>query len=244
MSSAVLVIAKDEEPYIHEFLCYYLEHLRATHVWIYDNSASNTLAGLENGNHVRVVHFPGAQKQLEAYHHFFVNHASSYRWVCVFDVDEFLVLKKHVCLHDFLEEHLASGGALAIPWKIFGSSGELYASRKPVISRFQHCASACSALIKSIVCPRDLISFNNPHYFVCAHEGTRDTRGNVVESPEHPGCADDVAVLHHYFTKSHCEFLAKMRRGRSDIAALRGQDDFFRHDCNDVLDPSLAHIWS
>ena len=50
-------------------------------------------------------------------------------------VDEFLVLKKHNTLNDFLEQHLRKG-SLAISWFIFGTGFRDTYAPLPVTKRF------------------------------------------------------------------------------------------------------------
>lgn len=233
-SVALVVIAIHEEPYIHEFIRHYLQ-LGVDMIHIYDNSVSNVLHGIANEK-VCITHFPGPQMQMPAYHHFLCNNRGKYRWACFFDVDEFLILRNNWNLHDFLHEY-CQHGAVGINWKIFGSSGETLFKTGDVRKRFTRCASKTHPLIKSIVNINDVLSFKDPHFFTCLH-GTIDTSRKEITGPENIDGPENIAVLHHYFTKSMEEYTRKRERGRSDIPSIRPMNDFFRHDCNDVEDLS------
>ena len=64
-------------------------------------------------------------------------HKDDHTWLAFFDVDEFLVLKKHDTINDFLMSHLPMG-SLAISWYIFGTGNrDLYAPL-PVTKRFMY----------------------------------------------------------------------------------------------------------
>jgi len=53
-----------------------------------------------------------------------------------------------------------------------------------------------------------------------------DTNGKSLgNSPFNPGGPTDVAVIHHYVTKSREEYIAKYMRGRSDIHTRRSIED-------------------
>ena len=51
------------------------------------------------------IEFDGDTKQIEAYNHFIQNYKHIYEWAAFFDVDEFLVLKKHGNVKDFIEDY-------------------------------------------------------------------------------------------------------------------------------------------
>jgi hypothetical protein len=58
-----------------------------------------------------------------------------HEYMAFFDVDEFLVLKKHTNVDEFLKDHLPKG-ALAISWYIFGSGYTTMYAPLPVTRRF------------------------------------------------------------------------------------------------------------
>ena len=60
---------------------------------------------------------------------------NDHTYMAFFDVDEFLVLKKHSTVTDMLVDHLPKG-ALQISWYIFGSSNRNTYAPQPVTKRF------------------------------------------------------------------------------------------------------------
>jgi hypothetical protein len=74
----------------------------------------------------------------------------------------------------------------------------------------------------------ECIKLNNPHFFYTTR-GTRNAADTKTLTVAEDHCEDpgDVAVLHHYFTKSFREFLQKRARGRSDIVNTRSIQEFF-----------------
>ena len=58
-------------------------------------------------------------------------------WMAFFDVDEFLVLKKHDTVNEFLMQHLRRG-SLAISWYIFGTGFRDVYAPLPVTKRFMY----------------------------------------------------------------------------------------------------------
>lgn len=233
---ALCAIAKDEQPYIIEWLCYHLA-LGFDAVYLYDNSDANVLAPLARRyQKVVVVHTPGPRMQLPAYNHFIATHARKHTWCGMLDIDEFIVLRRHASIKDLLRQHCDSG-ALALNWYMFGSNGERSYRPLPVVQRFQRRRAAVDRHVKSLMRTLDVVRMDNPHFPVLRHGAVkRDTRGSVVDGPFNPDGPTDVAVVHHYHTKSAQEWAAKQQRGRADVAVayperLPSGDD-------EVADPS------
>lgn len=242
---AICAIVKDEGPYLDEWIQYHLG-LGFDHVCLYDNSDAHELAELHGGygGRVEVRHLPGAVQQLFAYNHFLhataynhFLHATTAEWCAFIDVDEFIVLRRHTTIHEFVAEHCRDG-AVCLNWYLFGSSGHLAYSPKPVLQRFQMRQEAVNPHVKSIVRCRDAEVMLDPHVPIMRRGPRVDTSGRPVNGPLHPGGPSDVAVIHHYFTKSRGEYEAKVRRGRADIPERRSLADFEAHDCNEVVDSS------
>ena len=96
-SASLCAIAKNEVPYIEEWVEYHLA-LGFAHIYIYDNEDVSTLSAIfkENAS-VTVRHFPGRTAQYLAYNHFLQSAEShQHYWSGFLDIDEFIVLKKHL----------------------------------------------------------------------------------------------------------------------------------------------------
>jgi hypothetical protein len=122
-NTAVLcAIAKNEEPYIHEWIIYHLK-LGFDHIYLYDNSDANTLKDLQllYPKTVTVLHYPGKCLQLPAYNDFILRYGKDHTWCAYIDIDEFFVLKKEKTIKEVLQEKCRSG-ALAVNWVLFGSN--------------------------------------------------------------------------------------------------------------------------
>ena len=96
-------------------------------IYIIDNSKEHELQNWQNkrrnsGYSLRVMPKPGTHRQMYGYHMCAAEYREDHTYMAFFDVDmdEFLVLKKHNTVNDFLEQHLRKG-SLAISWFIFGT---------------------------------------------------------------------------------------------------------------------------
>jgi hypothetical protein len=211
-TAAICVIASEEEIYIDEWLDYHLS-IGFHHIYVYDNSDGNDL---DHGwlsrrprlaNKVTIHYLPGEGMQMPAYQHCLENHMrlEGYRWVAFMDVDEFLVLKKHTNVVDFLLEY-AKQGSISLNWELYGWDGRLQFSPKPVTKRFRGISSDGANAHVKIISNVDAIlpgQPTNPHY-VLLIDGQQqlDTDGDIVADKwKNDRRPTDVAVINHYHTK-------------------------------------------
>lgn len=80
---------------------------------------------------------PGTHRQMYGYHMCASEHRDDHAYMAFFDVDEFLVLKRHDTVGELLAAHLPRG-ALAISWYIFGTGTTAMYAPLPVTKRFLH----------------------------------------------------------------------------------------------------------
>eukprot|EP01034_Spumella_vulgaris_P027587 gene27587-34330_t len=168
---------------------------------------------------VTVYHMPGAGMQMQAYYEF--------------------------------TEAFLDGGALSINWVLFGSSHQSDYSPEPVVERFTRREKYLNSHVKTISYLPHVDTSENCHYAKLKHGLQQvDTRGNYFIGATTNHSRDmlveeeQIAVLHHYFTKSEGEFRLKIARGRSDYAhEKRGMEDFAVHDRNEVEDRSAADFY-
>ena len=239
-TAAVCVIVKNEGPYLDEWLRYHLR-LGFDHIYVYNNAPDED--GYDTapyGDRVSVTPFPGSGRQIPAYDHCLERCRGRHTWLAFIDADEFVVLRRHGSVGELLAEHCRSG-ALCLNWYVFGSSGEKGYRPKPVRQRFRRRGREVHHHVKSIVRVDDAMFMINAHvaelYLGC---WARDTSGKAVTGASNPGGPTDVAVIHHYFTKSLGEFVRKRARGMADreMGDVRPDSDFAGHDLNEVEDDS------
>jgi hypothetical protein len=216
-SSILCVVAKEEEVFLSEFVDYHLA-LGFDHIFVYDNTADNDLAqwGNETGS-VDVIHYPGHSRQIPAYTDCGHNKGrrQGHTWAAFFDVDEFLVLRKHRQIYDFLKAYCRDG-SLSLNWILMGSSGEQVYRPMPMSKRFQH-RIAIDQHIKTIAYLPHMSDPppGNPHRVRLLAGRQKDTNGNTVKGAFNLRGPTDVAALYHFQTKSRKEYIQKRLRGRA-----------------------------
>lgn len=228
-STALCAIVKDAEPYLDEWVDYHFG-LGFHTIYLIDNSKDNELLSWQNkrrksGYSVRVMPKPGTHRQMYGYHMCVAEHKNDHTHMAFFDVDEFLVLKKHSTIDQFLQQHLVRG-ALAISWHIFGTGFTSTYGPLPVTKRFmyrdgvtKHDRHHVWHNVKSILKLSDYGGYpQSPH----SMKTNRKTAGsdkawidtNGKSNFDNIGASNfdrpvDVAVIHHYKYLSPKEFYWK-----------------------------------
>jgi hypothetical protein len=227
MKTLLCCIAKREQLYIKEWVDYHLR-IGFTAVKIYDNEDTPGSMNSLRRPDVQIVHFPGPVKQMPAYTDCLKE--TSYDFIAFFDVDEFLVLRSHANVSDWINHVLSlapsgpdSVGAIGINWLFFGAAGLTAYVPAPVLERFTMSSKEPDRHVKAIVRPRMASGIPNPHFANLAPgKLTVNTDGIPFLGPWNDRIKPETsAVLHHYYTKSKQEFYEKCKRGRADIVQKR-----------------------
>jgi hypothetical protein len=232
-SAAICTIQKGGLYYVDEFVDYHLA-LGFKTIYLYDNSDDLELQEWSlrrNPAQVVVQHFPGMAQQLPAYSHCArrIKEDDSHAWIAFIDIDEFIVLKGDEPGHimDLLNTVDSEAGGLSLNWVFFGSSHQRSYTPAPLTKRFQMRESDVNMHVKTIA-RTSMWSKTARHSHNQQYEGDAtsvDTRGHRVGlgsvgprnhdafNPEGPS---DIAVIHHYHTKSLEEYRARCKRGLAD----------------------------
>lgn len=237
MKVALVCIAKNEDHYIKEWCDYHLK-LGFDQIFIYQN---DWVCDLEMKNVTKLT-MNGPTKQIESYNTFIKDYHQEFDWVAFFDVDEFLVLKKHTNVKDFISDYSNHDG-IGINWVIFGSNGhkEIINNNYSLISRFTKRENGVDEHIKSII---KMTNINRLDMFV--HNPNRpnvNTNGNLFYGPFNSEKNDDIAQINHYFCKTRKEFEEKINRGRSDTTDFRKMEEFDLTDKNEVEDLTAYNFY-
>lgn len=226
---AICLIIKNEQRYLDEFVDYYLA-LGADKVIVYDNDSDIPITS-SNPNVIihkwRTIH-PGNQSL--AYFDCARRYRGQFKWIGFFDSDEYVILKKHSSLIEFLSCYDYANG-VALNWLCFGSSGyEKHVSHKQYY-KHSNPTNPINTHIKSFIKPEFMLSIpGDPHFLV---GGTVDENGNKVTGPLWPH-KRDIAYIKHCITRTKEDYLRKALLGRADIpekeANFRAIDRWDSHD--------------
>jgi hypothetical protein len=228
-------IGKKENPYAKEFVNHYI-NLGYNQIYIYDNNDPNdekfedVLKKEISYNLVNIINYRGyrgkANKpQFDAYQDCYDKYSGICDWISFYDFDEFLVLKDHETIQEFLDQEKFSECInVKINWLTYSDNELIHYEDKPVQERFttslpkdnenRHIKSTVRGHLKSNYWSK----LWNPHsslgnFTSCIPTGEKTD----ANSPFHTPWNFEGAYIKHYVTKSLEEYLGKIRRGRSDL---------------------------
>ncbi len=229
MKISLVCIAKDEDNYIKEWIDYH-KKLGFDDIFIYENNWDSNI----NEENVHTIKMDGEIKQIESYNHFIKEYYGKYDWVAFIDVDEFITLKKHKDIKDFILEFGVN--SIAMNWVIFGSNGHdtIVNNNYSVLDRFTKRQNSVNPHIKTLLkLESPGIRMLDPH-----HPNVKliDTNNNVITTPLNYEGNVDIIQINHYFCKTLSEFQHKINRGRADTHIKRSINEWYDYDINEIED--------
>jgi hypothetical protein len=259
MKVVIVAIAKMEQDYIEEWVKYHL-HLGVDKIFLYDNEDVPFYEKFlqKYSDKLKVFHLPGNNYnkgvQYIALDDFTGNHMlkDGITHVAHIDIDEFIVLKKHSSIQEFVREYIKDGcGGIGMNWRLFGDSGLKTQTEKSVLNRFTKTQLIGNQHIKTIFdvkCFKDFIQCHSiqplPGYNILSTDG-RIIQGAFNKEPNL-----DVIQLNHYKSKTFEEFQEIMKRGRAGKKIgdprniVKNIKEFFDiHNKNEIEDMWAYNVW-
>lgn len=142
MSTCIATVARNENRYIEEFFAYYHDVLGCERIYFYDDSDDGIQESICGHYRDYVVHVPWrARGQVAAFNH--ALHNARCDFLGFFDIDEFLALKQHDCIDDYVRDAFASDTSIVhLNWRIFSSMGHEWSPPGLVTSSYTKCLPA------------------------------------------------------------------------------------------------------
>lgn len=256
--SACLII-KNEEKYLREWIDY---HIKAgvEKFFIYENESDNQEETRkiinEYGDLIIYHEIKGAGIQNSVYNHCIENYKNDSRWIAMIDTDEFIVPKK-IGLKDAISRY-EEFPAIGINWLMFGSNGheKVYDENYSVLKRFTKCCKINketdysietkdfnnSVHIKSIVDPKKVLYFPNPHFAIYADNKLAcDENYNLIDGKNYKinfagtrHVSHDIFQINHYNLKSWEEF--KLRKAYKTPDRLTFHEQYLPENLRNTFD--------
>jgi hypothetical protein len=260
LTSSVCLIAKNEAPYLVEWIAYY-RTLGFDEVIVYENNSDDNSADLlrKLAAAGKVIHRPwtlgrNESPQITAYTDAFQRARTD--WMLFVDADEFLVLHNAATVNEFLAplDARPEVTSIGVNWRIFGDSHQAESDGRPVTERFILAAEpdfVVNSHLKSFTRVNALR--NMVHMHAC------DTTGQMVHPSGKPltmphwGLSEtielNVAQVNHYYTKTLAEYQKKKQRGQGgagennpELKYWYNDESFVGHNRNDVEDTSALRF--
>jgi hypothetical protein len=252
--AVIFCMARYEQNYINEFIEYYL-YLGFDHIYLYDDEDIPLYHNIINPKWpvtiIPMVTIEGnVSQRIKMLNHFFANYKNNHYWASCIDVDEFIVLKKHKTIHEFLNEYIPNKGGIGINWVLFGSNNHKTYEDKPVLERFTKCGNP-HGLIKTIFVCHDAIKMQNPHFISEYKDGiTKSASNNIIKEAHDMDPETSVCQINHYHTKSYGEYITKRQRGtgsgiigRGLVNGHYGDNQYKSHDQNARTDTLAFELY-
>ena len=247
-SICLCAIGRLENRYAREFVTWHRD-LGFSKVVIYDNNRGDeehfeeVLKDFIESGFVDIVDFRDRDVvQLAAYNDCYARYGSSYDWMMFLDFDEFLVLKKHKTIQEFLQGF--SCDVIKLNRMLYGDSGLVHDDGRPLNERFTVPIPFDKCLgytfpennhVKSIVrCGLSDVMWRATPHIPCGRFSACNADGKTASSSFFENYSYETAYLKHFSTKTIEEYLHnKMVRGVADrnkgwFSTSYGVDWFFR----------------
>lgn len=248
MKVGLCCIGRLENQYAVEFVEHY-KSLGFDKIFIYDNNYrdeeyfEDVLQTYVNEGFVEITDYRNREvAQLAAYKDCYSKHGNEYDWIAFFDFDEFLELKEHKDIHEFLEG-FGDFECVLINWMVMTDNGQVYNTHRQLKERFTQPMEFDKCVgynfpennhVKSIVKGGlNTIEFSNPHV---ASTPLKCANANGESVKQSPFVKYDFskAYIKHYQYKTIEECLTnKYRRGTPDqtyehFLSKMSLDNFFK----------------
>lgn len=249
---AIVAIAKNEGPYIREWIEYH-RLLGVTKFYFYDNESEDQtkeiLKPYIQSNLVSYFFIKGKAKQLDAYNDAIERFKYTCQYMAFIDLDEYLMptvpyqpIVKIV--DEAINKYGKGASGIGVNWAIYGSSGHDKAPKGLITQVFNHRGNnraVGNAHIKTICNPRRVIDYISPHYplyqlgaYSVSETGDERLYVWFRDKREYVNIR-----INHYYTKSREQFLNKIARGLGDRVGEYKVEQFAKYDLNEIEDNSM-----
>jgi hypothetical protein len=259
ISPVIVCIAKKESDYIEEFVDYHIK-LGFKYIYVYDNEDEPTYEILleKFKDYVKVIHFPKNNYHKPVQYMILDDFINNYikndinnhiTHIIHIDIDEFIVLKKHKNISDFINEYIIGDcQGIGINWRFFGSGGLIEKISEPVTYRFITCEKDGNKHIKTLFRKDNFISYNTCHDIILSNGFIKNTKGDIIRGPFNENIDFSVIQLNHYKCKTYREYVNSRSRGRADTLSIKEDmnhinSSFFLYDLNETIDLDAKNFY-
>jgi len=254
VKTAVALFVKNEVYDIASWIAWHFA-IGVDRLFIYDdNSTDGTYEVVERAARVfdisliRIGDSPETNfywRQRDAYFDACKRAAGTYDWIALLDSDEYVSLEHHQSIGDYLGQ-FPDANALALSWRIYGSSTRVLRTKLPVYEAYNHHSTrdlGDNTLVKSFVRPdKVLYHYISPHKFLVEDEKYVDSLGQPVKWDE--SCKEVEwrgACVNHYICRSMENYVERIRRrlGADLHNSTVYWDHFNRNDLHHAENPVL-----
>lgn len=245
----MVAIVRDELPFLDEWLAYH-RLLGVSHFILYDDDPKLPLEHFlaKHSAYVTVVpwygksgDFPGLTRQTKAYTHALERLRGKWEWVGFLDIDEFLVLKEHSQVADYLGS--LGCDSVTLHWHVFGHNGFYNTPDQFITAALTRRMLRPGRSFKSISRVASIEQIPDAHTCVLTAGSRRvDGNGRPFRKRLYPG-KTDVAWINHYICRSFLHWMARPERGSViDDVVEKFPKNGWKHDRDRCLETFVKVI--
>lgn len=215
----LVAIIRDEERFLDEWLIYH-RLLGIDHFFLYDDDESSPLSKFLSchRNYISVIAWQEMQadktrhlNQIKAYNHAFNKFIKGFEWVVFLDADEFIVLKQHTTIKEFLKD-FEQANSISLNWHIFGHNGFYEDPKRLIITSLNRRMFLPTNEVKTITRVKAISEITSAHY--CSlKNGHRVDANNRIYSEELYEGKTEIANINHYQCRSFKRWMKRVERG-------------------------------
>lgn len=219
-SICLVAIIKNEEKFLDEWLVYH-HMLGIQHFFLYDDDPAFPMEHFLKPHAEYCTPIPWRKQynnrienqgnQVTAYQHALQNHIQPFEWVVFLDVDEFIVLRKHRTIHQFLVS-IEGAVSVSLNWHLFGHNGFFDDPERLITTSLSRRMLPPSKEIKTITKTQYIAAIDHPHYCQLKEGKRVDANNEVFKSDFDPG-RTRVAHINHYHCRSFNRWMQRPDRG-------------------------------
>lgn len=253
VSLTVVGIFKNEGDIIAEWVRHYFAQ-GASQILLIDNNSTDewrgALGALGHDSRLTCLQDQRVNAQREIYHDILHSGLIEGEWFVTCDLDEFIYARKPFqTIGHYLRSLPAAVSGVALPWKLFGSSGHVrHPSGKTVDNFLMRAQAAGRVLGKTISRTQTVLKIEvHRHYYDDGHLirscGTILNLDPFLDHDE-ASLQRDVLHLNHYCVRSR-EFFEKVKMTRGNVYSsqhLYLENYFLARDRNEVRDDELSGL--
>ena len=237
---AIVAIAKNEGPYIKEWIEYH-RLVGIEKFYFYDNeSEDNTVHVLQpyiESGIVTYVLIKGKGKQLDAYNDAIIKYKKECRYMAFIDLDEYLkptipFKPIYKVVNEILNTYRKGASGVGVNWAVFGTSGHKFTPKGLTVLNFIRRGNnrePKNAHIKTIANPREISYYISPHYplyklgaYSVNETGDEHLYVWFSDKREYKNLR-----INHFYTKSEEKYLnEKVKRGLGERIGLYNIEKF------------------
>lgn len=212
-------ILRDEEPFLDEWLIYH-KMIGIDHFFLYDDDPDLPLQKLlqPHAAYITIIPWyymhqerPGRNRQTKAYLHAAAEYGGDFEWITFIDGDEFIVLRNHETINDFLAG-FSEAASISLQWHVFGHNGFYNDPPGLVTSCLIKRKKMPSCNVKSITRPQAIKNIRNAHGCILKYSKTVDANNKEYDEVLYDGISD-VAHVNHYQCRSFKRWMQRTKRG-------------------------------